>query len=310
MQQLEQLSELGVTEMSSEYAVGKTLSASSPRGESLAELAHDARNMVTALDLYCDLLREPGVLSSPFAHYAAELKLVSAASSRLVEKLVALDPPQAQIHGTGRRTHGSVSDWLGHAVEPAITRDSRALRGQATVPIDNLAEELLANRNLLAALAGPAVSLTIDAQGGALPVSMISEDFTRILVNLVKNASEAMAGVGKVHLTLWESSSESDSPAWLTLNVEDSGPGIPDRALETIFEAGHSLADMSRSTFRNGGWPVAHRGLGLSITRNIVNAAGGVIHAANRDPAGACFQIELPVRTSQGFKPLPQTFKP
>ena len=32
-------------------------------GESLAEVAHDARNMVTALALYCDLLEEPGVLA-------------------------------------------------------------------------------------------------------------------------------------------------------------------------------------------------------------------------------------------------------
>ena len=44
-------------------AVVETLANLRNGGESLAEVAHDARNMVTALGLYCDLLEEPGVLS-------------------------------------------------------------------------------------------------------------------------------------------------------------------------------------------------------------------------------------------------------
>ena len=69
--------------------VVETLATLRSDGESLAELAHDARNMVTALGLYCDLLEEPGVLATQFAHYGNELRLVAAASRRLVEKLVA-----------------------------------------------------------------------------------------------------------------------------------------------------------------------------------------------------------------------------
>src|SRR5579864_5445173 len=72
-------------------AVVETLATLGSRGESVAEVAHDARNMVTALGLYCDLLEEPGVLANPFAHYGSELRLVAAASRRLVEKLVALE---------------------------------------------------------------------------------------------------------------------------------------------------------------------------------------------------------------------------
>jgi len=67
------------------------LAALRNEGENLAELAHDARNMVTALGLYCDLLEEPGVLATPYLHYGNELRLVAAASRRLVEKLAALD---------------------------------------------------------------------------------------------------------------------------------------------------------------------------------------------------------------------------
>src|SRR5579862_4815624 len=72
-------------------AVVETLATVGNHGETVAEVAHDARNMVTALGLYCDLLEEPGVLANPFAHYGSELRLVAAASRRLVEKLVAID---------------------------------------------------------------------------------------------------------------------------------------------------------------------------------------------------------------------------
>ena len=68
-----------------------TLAALRSESETLAEVAHDARNMVTALGLYCEFLEEPGVLATPFLHYGQELRLVAAASRRLVEKIVALD---------------------------------------------------------------------------------------------------------------------------------------------------------------------------------------------------------------------------
>ena len=105
-------------------------------------------------------------------------------------------------------------------------------------PIRNLAEELLANRNLLASLAGPTVALTVDVQGGALPVRMTSEDLTRILVNLARNAAEAMSGVGRIHISLRESSGEPNNSPWVTVNVEDNGPGLAGPILEKIFEPG------------------------------------------------------------------------
>ena len=74
-------------------------------------------------------------------------------------------------------------------------------------PIVNLAAGVLANRNLLAALAGPD-PFTVDAEGGALPVRLTGEDLTRILVNLVKNAAEAMPEGGRIQLGLRETPGE------------------------------------------------------------------------------------------------------
>jgi signal transduction histidine kinase len=162
-------------------------------------------------------------------------------------------------------------------------------------PIDNLAGEVLANRNLLAALAGPSITLTLDAEGGSLPVRLTGEDLTRILVNLIKNASEAMPEGGRILLTLRERTGPDGAVEALTLTVEDNGPGIPKKALDKIFDSGYSTR--AGNDFRHDGWPASHRGLGLSITRSIVEAAGGSIHAVNRALTGARFEIELPVRS-------------
>ncbi len=81
----------GMAERKRVEAVAETLAAIHNHGESLGELAHDARNMVTALSLYCDLLEEPGVLAASHRHYGSELRLLADASRRLVEKLSLLD---------------------------------------------------------------------------------------------------------------------------------------------------------------------------------------------------------------------------
>jgi signal transduction histidine kinase len=350
--------------------VVQTLATLGCRGESLAEVAHDARNMVTALGLYCDLLEEPGVLAMPFVHYGSELRLVAAASRRLVEKLVSLDgqpAPEATGAGMGAESGSGAERAPGPALasldrqlargldgslhqnfngssdgnlepgfngglkdghdgslrnpdlnpdqnqnpEPVFDRSfdrslSRALDRSRhwemlfAEPVDNLAAELLANRNLLSALAGPGIAVTVDAAGGARAVRLTSEDLTRLLVNLVKNAAEAMpaGAAGHVQVSLRERALEGGDAGWLVLAVEDNGPGIAALALDRVFESGFTTQGMNPPA--NGGWPAAHRGLGLAITRSIVEASGGRISASNRSGpnvgSGARIEIELPVR--------------
>jgi signal transduction histidine kinase len=274
-----------------------TLAALRGGGESLAEIAHDARNMVTALGLYCDLLEEPGVLATQYSHYGSELRLVAAASRRLVEKLVAVESSRPTEAG-GPRTALPGSGPVAMARRPvqaetaAQARQARRWELLPALPIENLAAELAANRNLLAALAGPSITLTVDAQSGALPARLTGEDLTRVLVNLVKNAAEAMPAGGRIEISLCEQPSDGDASG-LLLAIEDTGPGIPARVLDKIFEAGFSTRAASSP---GQSWPVAHRGLGLSISRSIIEAAGGRIEARNRQPSGARFAITMPVR--------------
>jgi signal transduction histidine kinase len=275
------------------------------RGESLAEVAHDVRNMVTALGLYCDLLEEPGVLNPSFHHYAGELRLLATSSRRLVEKMLALDT----------RLDARMAPDAGHSSDLGAARTGTEAHGAGRLerahrwdlmppqPIDNLAAELTANRNLLSALAGPSIALTVDVEGGALPVRLTGEELTRILVNLVKNAAEALPATGRIALSLHEFHAGAERTPWLVLAIEDNGPGIPAEALEKIFDSGYTTCAIGASgtgasgSESPGNWPASHRGLGLSITRSIVESAGGSIHAVNRALTGACFKIELPVRS-------------
>jgi signal transduction histidine kinase len=273
-------------------AVVETLAAMKHRGGTVSEVAHDARNMVTALALYCDLLAEPGVLADGFTHYANELSLVAAASRRLVEKLMLIDLGDSTglepVSLDRSLPQNRLSVW------PTILTDSLP-NPMPDDPIDNLQKELLANRNLLDALTGLSIDISIRTEGGARPVLLSREDLTRVLVNLVKNAAEAMRKAGTIEITLRELPDAQGRTATVALIVEDSGPGIREDLLETVFDSGYTTHTQGANEAQDGGWPVTHHGLGLGITRSLIEAAGGIMHAANRTEGGARFTIELPV---------------
>jgi hypothetical protein len=80
----------GTSKPTGEETALQAINLQSTVGANLAEVAHEARNMVAALGLYCDLLEEPGVLAATHRHYGTELQMVAAASRRLVERLMTL----------------------------------------------------------------------------------------------------------------------------------------------------------------------------------------------------------------------------
>ncbi len=286
---------------------GEALPGARGGEESFSELAHDARNMVTALALYCELLEEPGVLTEGSLHFVQELRVVTAASWRLLEKL-------ARVEQRGPGSFAGTPPWRSSPLVEALpgTRPAEVRRiGVRTIEepgmmefgscsrgeIENLAEELESNRNLLAALAGPGVTLRVKAAGGASGVGLKGEDLTRVLVNLVRNSTEAIHGNGSIKIMLAEFCGDKGCTTRARLTVEDSGPGIPVMDLDRVFEKGFSSSNVPS---RNGGrsWkPTGRRGLGLSIVRNLVEAAGGRIAAGNCAAGGARIVIEIPILT-------------
>jgi signal transduction histidine kinase len=225
MQQVETTTSVDRAERKRLEAVVETLAQAGSRGETVAEVAYVARNMVTALGLYCDLLEEPGVLASPFTHYGNELRMVADASRRLVEKLVAID---ANLDARREKLQDSKSNGRVDCrfAEAMPNERMTAWDPKPSMPIASLALELLANHNLLAALAGKGITLTIDVDGGARPVWITAEDLTRVLVNLVKNAGEAMPSGGRIEIGLCELPAAAGATDTLLLTLDDNGPGI------------------------------------------------------------------------------------
>jgi signal transduction histidine kinase len=266
--------------------------------ERFDQLAHDARNVLSALRLYCDLLAEPGVLTSGHGHYAQELQAVTETASRLVERLAA--PRRRGSRRSLPKRHQNSSREVNAPLPGQEPRDAISLAepwpGDTT---EDIGCELRSMRPLLAAIAGPRIDLKIEALPCGGRTWLSKEDLTRVMLNLVRNASEAMPEEGKLRITaqygdglsFLEAGRVPDTlPHSVVIAVEDSGPGIPEDLREEIFKAGFT----TRATGSN--WPeIPHHGLGLSIVRSLIEAAGGTALARSSPGGGARFELELPI---------------
>ncbi|KRC03494.1 PAS domain-containing sensor histidine kinase [Duganella sp. Root198D2] len=124
------------------------------------------------------------------------------------------------------------------------------------------------------------VALRLDVQVADAEVLADRVQVQQVLINLLVNACDAMAGCapGTANVTLH---CRRESDGMLGFVVSDCGPGIADGQLERIF-------DPFFSTKEHG------MGLGLSICRNIATAHGGKLWAANLASGGAAFHLTLP----------------
>ncbi len=124
------------------------------------------------------------------------------------------------------------------------------------------------------------------AEGDDLSVSGIEGRLGQVLRNLITNALSFSPPKGTITLRARRDGSR------VVIEVEDEGPGIPENKFEDIFDRFYS----ERPRDEKFG---THSGLGLSISRQIVEAHGGTIAASNRTDAhgavlGARFTIRLP----------------
>nr|WP_277348873.1 HAMP domain-containing sensor histidine kinase [Sneathiella limimaris] len=113
----------------------------------------------------------------------------------------------------------------------------------------------------------------------------------QVFRNLIENAISFSPENGRVLVRVHEEK-DFKGQNWVQVDVEDQGPGIPENKLEAIFSRFYTERPKSEG-FGN------HSGLGLSISRLIVEAHGGTILASNRMSSegkiiGAKFTVRLP----------------
>jgi two-component system sensor kinase FixL len=101
----------------------------------------------------------------------------------------------------------------------------------------------------------------------------------QVLLNLMRNAVEAMHGSSRRELRISTRMSSDDQ---VEVSVADSGPGLPEVVREKLFQP--------FVTTKPSGM-----GVGLSICRGIVEAHGGRMWLADRPGGGADFRFTLPV---------------
>jgi signal transduction histidine kinase len=106
-----------------------------------------------------------------------------------------------------------------------------------------------------------------------------AEQLRQVLLNLLLNALDAIRTGGSVTLQ----AARDPAAGQIVLKVLDDGPGIPDSVREKLFEP-----FVSSKT--------AGTGLGLTISRRIVENHGGTITAEDRPEGGAVFTVRLPQR--------------
>lgn len=213
-------------------------------GAAVSKISHDLRNILTSAQLFTDRIESS---EDPTVRRLAP-KLVNsiARAVNLCESTLA----------------------FGRVDEPA-PRLTRVL--VAEVVDDVIAGERLA--------VGDHDLTFIDDIPTGMNVRADGEQLYRVIGNLVRNARQAIVASGKAG-EIAIHGSENDS-VW-SISITDTGPGLPKKAREHLFEA------FQGGTTRGGS------GLGLAIAAELVRGHGGRLDLERTDDTGTCFVISLP----------------
>jgi|GEM_PF-2633402 len=134
-----------------------------------------------------------------------------------------------------------------------------------------------------------AAGASLDArfEPGLPPALIDGETVKQVVVNLVRNALQAMAGSGTRRLSVSVKSDDEGA----SLEVADTGEGIPGENLEKLFHPFFST--------KAGG-----SGLGLAVCRKIVEAHGGSLNANSAPGEGAVFRMVVPWAPEEAESPV------
>ncbi|MCX7662926.1 MAG: sensor histidine kinase [Tepidimonas fonticaldi] len=227
----------------------------------MSSVTHELRTPLTSIRALSEIMRDdPGM---DVAQREQFLDIVVAETERLT-RLVNQVLDLAKIES-------------GHAVWDVADVDLVAVVQRAA----QAAEPLLRDRGARLALELPPGPLTVRADADRLQ---------QVLMNLLSNAAKFVpAEAGQVRVRVFPTLA-GDGTRQVTVEVHDNGPGVPAAEQAVIFEK-----------FRQGGDALdrpAGTGLGLPISRRIVEHLGGRLWLRSTPGAGACFGFDLPLPPS------------
>ena len=255
------------------------------RGDEIGDLSGALREMTDAL------WQRMSAIERFAADVAHEIKNPLSSLKSAVETAVRIEDPVNQ-----RRLMAIILDDV-ERLDRLITDISDASRLDAELsrlelaPVDIAAmlQALVDVHEATRAAGSPSLMLELPERGRELTVPGIETRLSQVFLNLIANAASFSPPEGEIRLT-----ARNDGRAVL-VTVDDGGPGIPDDKLTAIFDRFYS----ERPAGEKFG---THSGLGLSISKQIVEAHRGMIWAENRKTAGgavtgARFCIRLPAQS-------------
>lgn len=219
-----------------------------------------------------------GRLASGVAHDLANiLTLISGYSDILWERTGESDPQRAELYeirAAAKRGARLTTQLLDYA------------RGQAAQPRAIDLNPLIAGmeRSLLTVL-GESVELQIIAGPNLGRVMADPGQVEQVIMNLVRNARDAMPAGGRIRIETSAGESGEDAArahGMVLLSICDSGGGIDPAVLERVFQPFFTTKDK-------------HTGLGLSIVHGIVTQSGGAVWVRSAPGEGATFTVALPL---------------
>ncbi len=154
----------------------------------------------------------------------------------------------------------------------------KADQGHEPLVINELAAGVL--QTLRDELSRDAITTRTVLQSGLPAVTGHRGQLQEVLINLVRNAIEAMHGVRDGHRLL-QVKTERDGDGSVVIAVEDTGTGIDPKQIDSIFDA-------FITTKAHG------MGLGLALCRMIIERHAGRLTAAPARPRGSIFRVVLP----------------
>jgi signal transduction histidine kinase len=233
-------------------------------GQLIAGVAHDLNNPLASVVGFSDFLTEAGEIPA------------------------ALAEPLQVIRQEAERAATIVKNLLSFARSQEGERKVQSIRPILESTLALLRNELMAHK----------VEATLELEPDLPELEVDANQITQIFVNLITNATQAIASAdrsGRIWIT---------ARHWLdgvAVTVADNGPGIPEDLVPRVFEPFFTTKREGEGT-----------GLGLSICQGIVKEHGGRITLDTRPGSGAAFTVELPggvnaPRPSPTAEPSPDT---
>ena len=202
-----------------------------------------------------------------------------------------LHRPLTTIQQAGERAAAIVHDLL--------TMARRAVETMTPVNLNQILDDYFQSPELSFLKANhPNVGLSRDVSGPVLTILGVPHQVSKLIMNLVSNAVEAINSSGEVSVCMRlrnltePRSGYEDIPSgqYAVIDVSDSGTGIDTKDLERIFEPFYTKKNMGRSG----------TGLGLAVVWGIVKDHRGFIDIHTRKAQGTTFSLYFPLTDQKG----------